>query len=280
VRERYTGLVTMHWPVPSIYDDPLLLIDLSKFVRTFFRAGTANVGGTVIGTDKVIHFINVGRLYHAKYEELLAQGLNAEQAAPAAIAATSANSFYSEDGFLGIFTTGIHSNADMAGFKFYRNLSEPVRIGNRKRPAMLVRDSPFWRVQMRAGEHRFTAFVTPHWSEVLNPNRYLDFVALAWARWCSSAATRCSTCTAIGTAANGTAQPSKRSSRSSRPTSAKPTAMRSTPRGTSRWRACASRLMARRPRLPLRTWPKWPTLPMHWAARRCGGLPTTATSMR
>ena len=182
VRERYPGLVTLHWPVPSIYDDPLLLIDLSKFVRTFFRAGTADVGGTVIGTDKVIHFINVGRLYHARYEELLSQGLNAEQAAPAAIAATAANPFYSEDGFLGIFTTGIHSNADLAadvaGFKFYRNLSEPVRIGNREWPAMLVRDGPFWRVQMRAGEQRFSAFVTPHWSEVLNPNRYLDYVAL------------------------------------------------------------------------------------------------------
>jgi hypothetical protein len=182
LRDRYPGLVTLHWPVPSIYDEPLLLVDLSKFVRTFFRAGTASVAGTVIGTDKVVHFINVGRLYHAKYEELLARGLSAEQAAPAAIAATSANPFYSENGFLGIFTTGIHSNADLAadlaGFKFYRNLSEPVRIGGREWPAMLVRDGAFWRVQMRADEQRFSAFVTPHWNEALNPNRYLDYVAL------------------------------------------------------------------------------------------------------
>lgn len=182
LRDRYPGLVTLHWPVRSIYDEPLLLMDLSKFVRTFFRAGTASVAGTVIGTDKVVHFINVGRLYHAKYEELRAQGLSAAQAAPAAISATAANPFYSENGFLGIFTTGIHSNADLAadlaGFKFYRNLSEPVRIGSREWPAMLVRDGPFWRVQMRAGEQRFSAFVTAHWNEVLNPNRYLDYVAL------------------------------------------------------------------------------------------------------
>ncbi len=181
VRDGYPGLVTLHWPVPSIYDDPLLLLDLSKFVRTFFRAGTVSVGGTVIGTDKVIHFINVGRIYHAKYEQLLAQGQSADQAVGAAISATSANPFYSEDGFLGIFTTGIHSNADLAadlaGFKFYRNLTETVRLGDREWPAMLVRDGPFWRVQMRAGSQRFTAFVTPHWNEVLNPNRYLDYVA-------------------------------------------------------------------------------------------------------
>ena len=181
LRSRYPGLVTLHWPVPSIYDQPLLLLDLSKFVRTFFRAGTVSAAGTVIGTDKVIHFVNVGRIYHAKYEELLARGQAATQAATLAISITSGNPFYSEDGFLGIFTTGIHSNADLAadlaGFKFYRNLTEPVRIGPRELPPMLVREGAHWRVQMQSGAMRFTAFITPHWNEVLNPNRYLDYVA-------------------------------------------------------------------------------------------------------
>ena len=30
--------------------------------------GTVNAGGYVFGTDKIIHFINVGRIYHGKYE--------------------------------------------------------------------------------------------------------------------------------------------------------------------------------------------------------------------
>src|SRR5262245_16806142 len=51
VRTEYPGLVTMYRPIESIYDDPLLVIDLSKPVRTFFRAGTVNIDGTLIGTD-------------------------------------------------------------------------------------------------------------------------------------------------------------------------------------------------------------------------------------
>lgn len=181
VRALYPGLVTVHWAVPSIYDDPLLLLDISKFVRSLFRAATVDIDGTVLGTDKIVHFVNVGRIYHAKYEELRRQGLADEPAVAATIRATSANPFYSEDGFLGIFSTGIHSNADLAadlaGFKFYRNLSETVRIGTRQLGPMLQRDGPHWRVVMPAGSQRFAAFVTPHWNEVLNPNRYLDYVA-------------------------------------------------------------------------------------------------------
>ena len=64
----------MHRPTVSIYDDPLLVIDLTKAVRTFFRAGTINAGGTLFGTDKLIHFINVGKIYHAKYQSRVEQG--------------------------------------------------------------------------------------------------------------------------------------------------------------------------------------------------------------
>ena len=44
-----------------VYDDPLLIIDLTKFVRTFFRSATVNVGGTLFGTDKFLHFFHLGR---------------------------------------------------------------------------------------------------------------------------------------------------------------------------------------------------------------------------
>jgi len=179
VVSQFPGLVTVYLPLRSIYNDPLLLIDLTKFVRTFFRAGSVNVGGTVIGTDKLIHFLNVGRIYHAKYETRRQRGLPVADATRSAIASTSRNPLFSEDGVLGMWTTGIRSNADLAadyaGLQFYRNLTEEVRIGRRSLPPMLVRDGEFWRVRIEPDSDFFTAFVTPHWNEALNPNRYVGY---------------------------------------------------------------------------------------------------------
>lgn len=179
IKAQYPGLVTMHRPTVSIYDDPLLVIDLTKAVRTFFRAGTINAGGTLFGTDKLIHFINVGKIYHTKYQSRIEQGKAEGDAAQGAIRSAARNPLTSEDGMLGMFTTGIHSNgdlaADFAGLKFYRNLTEPVRIGTRELPPMLVRDGPYWRVQAQPDSDFFTVFITPHWNEVLNPNRYARY---------------------------------------------------------------------------------------------------------
>jgi len=179
VQSRYPGLVTMYRPPVSIYDDPLLVIDLSKAVRTFFRAGTVNANGTEFGTDKIIHFINIGRIYHSKYETRIQRGLPPDEAAKSAIASTSRNPLLSEDGVLGMLTTGIHSNgdlaADYAGLLFYRNLTETVQIGPRALPPMLVREGPYWRVQVESGSDFFVAFITPHWNEALNPNRYANY---------------------------------------------------------------------------------------------------------
>jgi hypothetical protein len=80
---------------------------------------------------------------------------------------------------LGIWTTGIHSNgdlaADYAGMLFYVNLTAPVRIGARELPPMLLRDGALWRVQAERESDFLTAFITPHWNEVLNPNRYVRY---------------------------------------------------------------------------------------------------------
>lgn len=179
VRAQFPGLITVHQPARSIYNDPLLVIDLTKLVRTFFRAGTVSAGGTEFGTDKIIHFINVGRIYHAKYETRRERGLPPPDAVRSAIASTSRNPLLSEEGVLGMLTTGIRSNgdlaADFAGLKFYRNLTEEVHIGPRDMPPMLVRDGPYWRVRIDPGSDFFTAFITPHWNETLNPNRYMGY---------------------------------------------------------------------------------------------------------
>ena len=78
-------------------------------------------------------------------------------------------------------STGIRSNGDLAanyaGFKFYLNLTQAVSIGARSMPPMLQRDGELWRVRIQPGSDFFTAIVTAHWNEVLNPNQYLDYVA-------------------------------------------------------------------------------------------------------
>ncbi|HQR72666.1 MAG TPA: ankyrin repeat domain-containing protein, partial [Burkholderiaceae bacterium] len=181
VQSQYPGLVTMYRPVQSIYDDPLLIIDLTKVVRTFFRAGTVSAGGEVFGTDKLIHFFNLGRIYHAKYETRIHRGMPEQDAIKSAIASTSRNFLTSEAGLLGMMSTGIHSNGDLAadysGLLFYRNLTETIRVGNRTLPPMLARDGEFWRVQVQRDSDFLTAFITPHWNETLNPNKYVRYTA-------------------------------------------------------------------------------------------------------
>jgi hypothetical protein len=179
-RDRYPGLVTMYRPPDSIYDDPLLMLDLSKPVRALFRAGTISAGGMLFGTDKIIHFINVGRIYHLRYLGAVARGVAEPQAMLEAVESTAANPLLSEEGLLGLYTTGIRSNgdlaADYAGLKFYRNLTEAVRIGDIVLAPMLQRDGEHWRVAVQDEDTVFTRFVSPHWNEVLNPNSYLGYV--------------------------------------------------------------------------------------------------------
>lgn len=181
MQARYPGLVTLYRPGNTIYDDPLLVIDLTKIVRSTFRAGMVRVGDTLFGTDKLIHFVNVGQIYHAAYLDGIAQGLEPDAAVQAAIAATSANPLTSEDGMLGGFTTGIRSNgdlaADYAGLSFYRNLTEPLRWGERTLAPMLEREGRGWRLAVTPDSDFFTVFVLPHWNEVLNPNVYARYFA-------------------------------------------------------------------------------------------------------
>jgi hypothetical protein len=183
MRARYPGLVTVYMPEQSIYDDPWLMLDLTKLVRTLFRAATINVDGTLIGTDKIIHFIHLGRIYHLDYLSGQKRGQSEAQAVAQAIQLSAGpNLFLSENALLGMVVTGIRSNGDLAanyaGFKFYRNLTETVRIGDRSMPPMLTRDGLHWRVgeQVRADSDFFSAFITPHFNEALNPNSYAVLV--------------------------------------------------------------------------------------------------------
>ena len=178
MRARYPGLITVYRPEQFIYDDPLLLMDVTKLVRTFFRGATINIDGTLVGTDKIIHFLNLGRIYHSSYLGARKRGLSeAEATAQAVQLSAGANPFLSENALLGMISTGIRSNGDLAanyaGLKFYRNLTETVRIGDKVLPPMLVRDGPYWRLDDHVQDESdfFAAFVTPHWNEALNPRQ-------------------------------------------------------------------------------------------------------------
>ena len=180
LRDRYPGLVVVYRPEQLIYDDPLLLIDITKFVRTFFRSSTVNVGGTLFGTDKFLHFFHLGKIYHAAYLDARDEGLSEAAALARAVELSAgANPFLSENGFLGTVSTGIRSNADLAadyaGLKFFRNLTEPVHIGETRLPPMLVRDGVYWQLgnRVQPGSDFFAAFITPHFNEALNPNGFL-----------------------------------------------------------------------------------------------------------
>ena len=176
---RYPGLITVYRPEQSIYEDPILMLDPTKLVRTVARACTVNVDGNLFGTDKIIHFINLGHIYHSDLSRREEAGLGESEAMARAVQLSAGNNLLlSENGLLGMLTTGIRSNADLAanyaGLKFYRNLTEQVRIGARVMPPMLVRQGPYWRLndQVQPDSDFFTAFITPHWNEALNPNVY------------------------------------------------------------------------------------------------------------
>jgi hypothetical protein len=195
MRARYPGLVTVYLPEHSIYDDALLMLDVTKLIRTLFRGATVNVDGTLFGTDKIIHFVHLGRIYHSDYLGARKRGLAEDQAVAEAVQVSAGpNLFLSENALLGMVVTGIRSNGDLAanyaGFKFYRNLTEEVRIGDRIMPPMLTREGPYWRVgdQVRAESDFFSAFITPHFNEALNPNTY---AVLVGARVRSLLANRC-----------------------------------------------------------------------------------------
>ncbi len=177
VQSRYPGLLVAYMPTFWIYHHWALLLDPTKLIR-LGRSSTIMIDGVYCGTDKVAHFFHMGYLYFSSYRKAKTAGLD-EAAATGRAVSMGSNS---EDAFLGILTTGVRSNADLAanymGFKFYRNLTEPVALRGRIRPALLVRDGPFWRLNdhVQANSDFFADFVSNHWDEALNPSTYASTV--------------------------------------------------------------------------------------------------------
>jgi len=120
----------------------------------------------------------MGRFYYSAWRENLAAGMSEEEAVANVVRRYSSGGPLGENGLLGFVATGVYSNADLVanytGFKFYRNLTEPVTLKGKVCPPLCVRVGNYWRINdhVRPESGWFGAFISDHWNEALNPNRY------------------------------------------------------------------------------------------------------------
>ncbi len=150
----------------------------------FMRCSTIKVHGHYFGTDKIGHFFAMGYHYYSAYQAARLMGQTHELAMQKA---ADVCGWVTESSFLGITSTGIYSNADMAtnytGLKFYLNLTQPVKLQGHMVPAMVVRKGEYWKLREHFSVESplFAQYVSVHWDEVLNPC-YLDETVRAPAR--------------------------------------------------------------------------------------------------
>ena len=124
-------------------------LDLRRWMM-LTQSRTVKAFGVYFGTDKLVHFHNIGEAYYRMYRELRDTGLSREAAYQQVIQHYKDGGILSEKGMLGTFTTGIFSNGDLAanhaGFKFYENLTEKVVLKGQECEPLVVRAGVFWRL--------------------------------------------------------------------------------------------------------------------------------------
>jgi hypothetical protein len=138
----------------------------------FMRSSTIKVHGHYIGTDKIGHFFAMGYYYYNAYQ---AAQLLGHTHAESLQKASDICGWTTENSFLGMTSTAIYSNADLAanylGLKFYLNLCHPVKIAGHLESALVVREGDYWKIRDRLNQNSplFSKYVSAHWDEVLNP---------------------------------------------------------------------------------------------------------------
>ncbi len=81
-----------------------------------------------------------------------------------------------EKTFFGTLISGVYSNADLyanyAGFKFYQGLTQPLRIGERVRPPIVLLKNNAWEVNESTSllQSLLEPFISDHLNEALNPS--------------------------------------------------------------------------------------------------------------
>jgi hypothetical protein len=134
-------------------------------VAGWFGVGpTIKVNDTLIGSDKLGHFLSQGRKFWRRYQRYLDESRAAEHSA------------FTERALFGQVTTGVYSNADLVanyeGYRFYRSLFEDDIVPGK--PAILAWETDHWVVQR---SFTWADHVNAYWDEALNVN---DFDALLY----------------------------------------------------------------------------------------------------
>ena len=155
-----------------VYGDSLS--PFSKPLLLAFLSPTVNMYGSYMGVDKLGHLYQHGYHYYAEYRKAEADGCDDAKATARAVRLGVAE----ELGFYGETTTGVYSNADMAGnlagLKFYLNLTRAVRVGDETLPPLFLRDSrrSLYLNPRRDMHGLVERYVSDHLNEALNPSRF------------------------------------------------------------------------------------------------------------
>lgn len=133
---------------------------------------TVNIYESQFGTDKIAHFFQQGYSYYKIYKRATAKGFAPAEAAQKAIRWGQ----MTEQTFYGTLISGVYSNADLcanyAGMKFYQNLTQPIKIGDVVKPAILLLKEGIWTFDKNADLRKvlIKPFLSNHFNEALNPS--------------------------------------------------------------------------------------------------------------
>ncbi|HZZ42925.1 MAG TPA: hypothetical protein VFE58_08295 [Tepidisphaeraceae bacterium] len=153
----------------SVYGRALI----GRPITLFTLAPTINLYGHYVGTDKVGHFFQQGYEYYETFRKSQLAGKTDQDAVHDAVLRGIAQ----EQGIYGMFIVDVYSNADLsaniAGFMFYRNLTQLVRLpdGTVLLPMLVLRNGR-WELNAMAGDHHLKAYVCDNWDESMNPCDY------------------------------------------------------------------------------------------------------------
>jgi hypothetical protein len=131
----------------------------ARVAKLFGVGPTIKLNDTLIGSDKLGHFLSQGRKFYFRYLKYLDEPKAAEHSA------------YTERALFGQMTTGVYSNADLVanfeGYLFYRSLFEDDIIPGK--PAILRWEEDHWVIQR---PFTWADHVNEYWDEALNVNHY------------------------------------------------------------------------------------------------------------
>jgi hypothetical protein len=174
-REQPARYRTSYWKSIFVFM-PHIALTISPTVRMY---------GSEFGTDKIAHFFQQGYTYYQIYHRELSAGATPLEAERRAIQWGKKT----ERTFYGTLVSGVYSNADLfanyAGMKYYEGLTAELKIGDAKRPPMVVLQHGEWAfnetVDLR--ESLLRPFISNHLNEALNPSIFTENLGLrSWVR--------------------------------------------------------------------------------------------------